>query len=272
MKYLSIFLVLTAAALTTFNGAVGAETDGSQAVESGLNPRQKSLLRMLSETRKLHWDAGMEYAIAELMKDVDKGVDPESEDEKTKIGVERFTDQVEKFDEGDKEKVMKVFRQSVGKTETKTIFQDASKLAKEEDESLKTLKKDVGFDANERRAFKELVADEVKGNDPEKKEKAAELSLMANAEEKVDKLSQLDKQRLRAMIASKYGEELATRVFDEAETIEKEEEDKMAASKKEETAKPAQTAGTTEDKKAAAPNQATQDQAIPQQAAPNQAT
>ncbi|XP_066274916.1 uncharacterized protein PF3D7_1120000-like [Branchiostoma lanceolatum] len=213
MKYLHVFLVITAATLM-----VDAE-------ESGLNPREKSLLKLMAEAKRLHWDAGEEYALAELMKDVDQGVDPEQDlDEEAKIGVERFADQVEKFDEKDRGKIMKAFRSSLGKEETKTIFQDATKLAKEEDANLKELKEDVDFQPEERKAFKELVSDIVQGADAEKKEGKDELALIAEAEEKVDKLNVADMQRLRAMIASKYGEEQAKRVFDEAKTIEKDEE------------------------------------------------
>ncbi|CAH1263658.1 Hypp2741 [Branchiostoma lanceolatum] len=111
------------------------------------------VLKLLAEARDLHWDAGEEYAIRELMKDVDQGVDPETEDEEMKIGVERFTDQVQSFSDGDREKVKELFRKNLEQGETETLFQDASKLAKEEDEKFEELKKDLGFQADENEAF-----------------------------------------------------------------------------------------------------------------------
>ncbi|CAH1259439.1 Hypp2278 [Branchiostoma lanceolatum] len=185
------------------------------------------VLSILAEARKLHWDGGEEYAIGELMRDVDQGVDPEKEDEEMKIGVERFTDQVQRFSDKDKGKVKELFRENLGNAETETLFQDASKLAKEEDEKLKELRKDVGFQDDEKKAFKELVSDVIKGADAEA-EGETELALMAHAEERVDKLNEDDKKQLQAMIASRYGEEQARRVFNEAKTIEKEEDKSQA--------------------------------------------
>ncbi|XP_035675322.1 uncharacterized protein LOC118415049 [Branchiostoma floridae] len=222
MKYMYVLLVVTATTLTvTFKGIVEAES-------GGLNAKEKSLLSILAEARKLHWDKGEEYAIEELMRDVDQGVDPEKEDEEMKIGVERFTDQVQRFSDKDKEKVKEVFRENLGDAETETLFQDASKLAKEEDEKLKELRNDVGFQDDEKKAFKELVSDVVKGANAEA-EGDTELALMAHAEERVEQLNEDDKKQLRAMIASRYGEEQARRIFDTAETIEMEEEDKNQA-------------------------------------------
>ncbi|XP_066278767.1 uncharacterized protein [Branchiostoma lanceolatum] len=190
MKYLRYFLlVITATTVTltvTFRGIVDAES-------GGLNAKEKSLLSILAEARKLHWDGGEEYAIGELMRDVDQGVDPEKEDEEMKIGVERFTDQVQRFSDKDKGK------------------------------ELKELRKDVGFQDDEKKAFKELVSDVIKGADAEA-EGETELALMAHAEERVDKLNEDDKKQLQAMIASRYGEEQARRVFNEAKTIENEED------------------------------------------------
>ncbi|XP_078669247.1 uncharacterized protein LOC144910245 isoform X2 [Branchiostoma floridae x Branchiostoma belcheri] len=93
---------------------------------------------------------------------------------------------------------------------------------------LKELKKDVGFQEDEKKAFKELVSDVVKGTNVEAKGDT-ELALMASAGKKVDKLKEEDKKRLQAMIASHYGEDQARRVFDMAKTIEKEEGDKNQA-------------------------------------------
>ncbi|XP_078656113.1 uncharacterized protein LOC144902500 [Branchiostoma floridae x Branchiostoma belcheri] len=193
--------------------------------ESGLNAKQKSLITILAESRRVKWDAGEEYAIGELMRDVAEGVDPDKEDEEMKLGVERFADQVEKLSDEERGKVMKVFRQNLGKDETQTLFQDASSLAKEEDKKLNALKKDLGLQVDERKAFKELISDVIKGSDAEGEVETEKLS-MAKAEEKVEKLTEDDKNRLRAMLASRYGEEQVKRIFNTAETIEKEEEDK----------------------------------------------
>ncbi|XP_078669242.1 uncharacterized protein LOC144910243 isoform X2 [Branchiostoma floridae x Branchiostoma belcheri] len=138
MKYLYLLLIITATTITvTFKEIVEAES-------GGLNAKEKSLISILAEARNLRWDDGEEYAIGELMRDLDEGVDPEKEDstrisdsypdEEMKIGVERFTDQLQRFSDQDREKVKELFRENLGQAETKSLFQDASKLAKEEDE------------------------------------------------------------------------------------------------------------------------------------------